>query len=158
MMTGEAGLLESSRPQMNKEFIEFLEANSKAVSAPAYWHARGIGYEWNLPCLVTGVHDKNALMENISGFVSTREEGYRVVNMFFGGRARLDVRKHEPNYLQVKVGVMKEHREVLERLMDANTISGGILTIKNVMWAIDPENHPGYDPIKKLKEIAEYYK
>lgn len=123
------------------------------------WSPRGIGCD-SVPCFVT----KNAeceLRSNISGFVSSREDGEKVLEIF-GGYARLDFRTHEPNWIQVKVGVDKEHNEVLDRLMIA--CNDSILTPKRLAWAINPaENRDGepliirvarYEPTKAYAELA----
>lgn len=104
-----------------------------------YWSPRGIGCD-GVPCFVTK-NMKCDLRSNISGFVSSREDADKVVNIF-GGYARLDFRAHEPNWIQVKVGVEKEHTEVLDRLMAA--CSDTILTPKKLAWAVNPaENRDG---------------
>lgn len=110
---------------------------------PECWQARGVGSEYNLVCLVTG---KTAdLMPNVSGFVQGREAGARVVALF-NGRARLDFRKHEPDWVQVKVGCLPEHEEVLHRLCAASWGCHGLLNERIVKWAIDPVQFPGGEP------------
>lgn len=122
-----------------------------------YWSPRGIGCD-SVPCFVTK-NSKFDLRPNISGFVSSREDGQKVVDMF-GGYARLDYREHEPNWIQVKVGVEKEHEEMLDRLMIA--INDGILTPKRLAWAINPAENRDGEPlvikIARFEEIDSYAK
>jgi len=111
-----------------------------------YWSPRGIGMD-SVPCFVTKKMECD-LRSNISGFVSSREDAQRVVNIF-GGYARLDYREREPNWIQVKVGVEKEHSEVLDRLMVA--CNDAILTPKRLAWAVNPaENRDGEPAVIRL--------
>lgn len=111
-----------------------------------YWSPRGIGYD-SVPCFVTKQLKCDG-RPNISGFVSSREDGEKVVEIF-GGYARLDYREREPNWIQVKVGVEKGHEEVLERLMVA--VNDGILTPKRLAWAVNPpENRDGEPAVIRL--------
>ncbi len=91
----------------------------------AAWNSRGIGSEFGLPCFVTGAPSTGArdLKPNIAAFVESREAGTVIVAGMFKGLARLDYRAHEPHWIQVKVGVVEEHKaalEELERLTKAN--------------------------------------
>lgn len=106
-----------------------------------YWSPRGIGYD-SVPCFITKKPEDGR--PNISGFVSSIAEGEKVVNIF-GGYARLDYRSHEPNWIQVKVGVDKEYEEVLDRLMVA--CSDAILTPKKLAWAINPPENRDGEPL-----------
>jgi hypothetical protein len=109
----------------------------------AYWGVRGIGSDWNLPCLVTGkVHD---LMANISGFADS-PEGAEAIYQMFGGRAVVDYRESEPGHLQVKVGVTEEQKDVLTRLYRGVISNNGYVTARIIKWAVDPENYGGYKP------------
>lgn len=110
---------------------------------PEYWMARGVGKEYDLVCLVTG--EAASLMSNVSGFVQGREAGERVVTLF-NGRARLDFRKHEPDWVQVKVGCLPEHEEVLHRLCQASWGCHGLLNERIIKWAVDPIQFPGGEP------------
>lgn len=107
-----------------------------------YWSPRGIGYD-SVPCFVTKQMKCDG-RPNISGFVSSREDGEKVVEIF-GGYARLDFRAFEPNWIQVKVGVEKGHEEVLERLEVA--VNDGILTPKRLAWAINPPENRDGEPL-----------
>ncbi len=124
---------------------------STSSDHPEYWHTRGIGSDWNLTCLATG--EQQRLMPNISGFVHSREAGERVV-MLFGGRARLDFRPSEPNWIQVKVGAVEQHKDVLGRLGAASYACGGMIDADVIAWAVDPEGKPGLQP-KGLRAVNE---
>lgn len=87
------------------------------------WKPRGIGSDYGLRCFVTGA--ERDLMPNISGFVTSKESGERVVAMF-GGLARLDFRPSEPNWIQVKVGALPEHMSALQDLYRYAVISGRV--------------------------------
>lgn len=117
-----------------------------------YWQPRGIGSNGGWPCLVTG--NFVPFGPDLSGFVASKEDGEAVVEMF-GGNAKLDFRPSEPNWIQVKVIVGDEqHRAVLQRLYDGVTILGGFLNPKVLAWALEPEAHPGYEPLA-LRTIRE---
>lgn len=110
---------------------------------PEYFKARGIGFDWDLTCLVTG--EQRSVMPNVSGFVRSREAGERVVALF-SGRAFLDFRASEPRWCQVKVGVIEEHKEVLERLCSASWACNGMIDSNVIAWALDPLGVPGGQP------------
>lgn len=135
-------------------FTERLKNGAGEIDHPEYWSPRGIGSEWNLTCLVTGKEEK--LMPNISGFVRSKAAGERIVKMF-NGRARLDFRTYEPNWIQVKVGVLEEHKEVLVRLQNAVMTCEGMLTPEIIQWALDPEKCPGYQPkaLERIRQLQE---
>ena len=84
---------------------------------------------------------------NISGFVESKKEGERLVEMFRnvqkdknienpnmfcfvdgGDPARLDCNKQEPNWIKVKVGACDEHKENLRKLWDLVAENDGIIT------------------------------
>jgi hypothetical protein len=119
---------------------------------PEFFTPRGIGIDGGFPCLVTGVYLDCAA--NIAAFVVSREAGERVVSML-GGRARLDFREYEPNWLQVKLGVSKGHEAVLQRLYDATSSSGNVITPRMIAWALDPAECPGYQPygLRRIDEM-----
>ncbi len=82
---------------------------------PEYFSCRGLGSEGNLTCFVTG--EILPLMSNISGFVTSKEAGERIVKMF-KGYAWLDYRPHEPDWIQVKIGTIPKYVVVLELIME----------------------------------------
>lgn len=75
---------------------------------------RPIGSDSLPGCFVCG--NGGGLMTNSCGFVSTKEDGERVVE-WFRNQARLDYRAHEPNWIQVKFGTCKNHEPWLQELM-----------------------------------------
>jgi hypothetical protein len=89
-----------------------------------FWQPRGIGSDYNLIDLVSG--DTHDLVSNISGFALSKEDGERLVSEIFDGRARLDFREHEPNWIQVKVGCTDE--AVLSHLRTLVVGNGNIIT------------------------------
>jgi hypothetical protein len=104
----------------------FEEARSSLGDGDAIkWGVRRIGSDYKLTCFVSGA--SLDLMPNVSGFVGSKEEGEKLVAMF-GGRARLDFRPSEPNWIQVKVGVIPEHMAALERLYAAVRANGNMIT------------------------------
>lgn len=119
------------------------------MSDMVYWNARGIGYD-SVPCFVTKKLERSG-RPNISGFVSSREDGDKV-KAIFGGYAFVDYRDFEPHRIQVKVGVEKEHEEVLERLMIA--VNDGILTPKRLAWAVNPPENRDGEPL--VIRVARY--
>jgi hypothetical protein len=87
------------------------------------WSPRGVGSNWNIPDLVTGLDD-GKLHPDMSGFVKSKAEGQLAV-VIFGDRARLDYRESEPNWIQVKVSAQEEVLYELEKLVRENN---GLLT------------------------------
>lgn len=100
---------------------------------PEFFRSRGIGSDGGLPCLVTG--RILGFCPNISGFPRGLAGAHRVIAML-GGRAKLAYRHHEPNYIQVKIGVSEEHTDVLTRLHRGITFLDGIITPKIIDYAL----------------------
>ena len=96
-----------------------MKDNSEEILAKVcvYWSPRGVGKEWNLPNIMTG--EKMELQDNIAGFVRSREEGELAVAIF-GGRAKLDYRPSEPQWIQVKVGGPEKAMYELMHLVQNN--------------------------------------
>ena len=68
------------------------------------------------------------MIDNISGFVYSKESGERIVDgMFNNVGAWLDYREREPNWIQVKIGACPEHLENLKKLNEL-TIESGTIT------------------------------
>jgi len=74
---------------------------------------RGIGLDSCPGCFVCG--GESQMMNNISGFVDSKEDGEKIVFWFESG-ARLDCRKSEPDWIQVKIGACEKHLPNLEKL------------------------------------------
>jgi len=75
-------------------------------------YTRGIGQEFGLGCFVCGIKQK--LMNNISVFVPSKEEGEEVEKWFKG--SYLDFRPREPNWIQLKIGACDKHKDYLTKL------------------------------------------
>lgn len=83
-----------------------------------FFYSRGIGKDYTPGCFVCG-DGSMGLHHNISGFVTCKEAGKRVVMMFRKGGVRLDYREREPDRVQVKVGACSKHLVVLQLLHEA---------------------------------------
>ncbi len=97
--------------------------DDKARGPSLSFRSRGIGSDQCPGCFVCG--GETGLMDNISAFVASKEEGEQIV-AWFGGRARLDFRDYEPNWIQVKVGACATHRGNLEHLQRLVSVHGRI--------------------------------
>lgn len=91
-----------------------------------FFRSRGVGLDEVPSCFVCGADRSGEYSPNISAFVQCKEAGERVVCDLFQGRARLDFREHEPDYLQVKVGTCKEHESYLDELHTRSDVLGRI--------------------------------
>lgn len=120
-----------------------IEAIFPKVDTPEKYLVRGVGIDYELPCLVTGAFID--VGPNISGFVRNLDHANRLVRLL-GGRARIDYRPSEPHRIQVKIGAHKDHAEVLHRLSRVVTWCGNIIDREHVLWAIEPEWFRGYQP------------
>lgn len=120
--------------------------------------SRGVGSNGGWASLVTGkVVDFGP---DLSLFVDSRSDAYRLVDWVTPGRpnaissddspdprwkmvdrAHVDFRPSEPQWLQVKLIVEKEHEEVLQRLSSAIHYHDGYLDHAMIKWAIDPANN-----------------
>ncbi|WP_327211256.1 hypothetical protein [Rhizobium leguminosarum] len=118
----------------NEEYIHLASPLEPWVR----WSPRGIGSNWNIPDLVTGVAD-GELHPDMSGFVGSKEEGELAVAIF-GGRAFLDFRPSEPNWIQVKVSA---EEAVLERLYDLVRSNENRLTRAIVAQAVSAPTGSG---------------
>lgn len=107
---------------------------------------RGVGVGSGIS-LVTG--EPVSCGPDLSMFVESRADAYRLVDWVTpmelpeGERKRVDrvfvdYRSYEPRWLQAKLVVEIEHREVLERLHDALVLRDGYLDAKLIQWALDP--------------------
>ncbi len=90
-----------------------------------FFRPRGIGSECLDTCFVTGQPLTSMVPPNLAAFVHSKEEGETIVG-WFGGHARLDYRPSEPNWVQVKVGVVPEHLPNLQRLLELTARHGRI--------------------------------
>ena len=78
-----------------------------------FFRSRGIGVD-KCNCFVCEKHGPR-YNNNISGFVKTKEDGLKIVNMFDFG-AHLDYREYEPDWIQVKIGACDKHLDNLKKL------------------------------------------
>lgn len=93
------------------------------------FRSRGIGLDVCPGCFICGAEyrnpeaDKmgNGYLCNISGFVESKVDGEEIVE-WFDGRARLDYRPSEPNWIQVKIGACDKHLPNLQKLHDLTAI------------------------------------
>ncbi len=115
---------------------------------------RGVGSNGGWASLVTG-----ELIEfgpDLALFVKSRADAYTLVEWVTPDqekpadiferpkrvdRAKVDYRAFEPNWLQVKLIVEKEHEDVLQRLSEALYLRDGYLDKRLIDWAIDPMNN-----------------
>ncbi len=94
-------------------------------SGGEFFRSRGFGLDFTPGCFICG--GAEGMHHNISAFVRCREAGERIVSMFASG-AFLDFRKHEPDYVQVKVGACKDHKHRLEELHSLTHEHQGTIT------------------------------
>lgn len=113
-------LLYSSVEEMRKTHMRHRQAIPFTV--------RGIGMDVCPCCFVCGATERavgaNHFLNNIAAFVDSKEDGEKIVAMF-DGRARLDIREHQPDRIQVKIGACDAHLESL-RALSRRTEDGGI--------------------------------
>lgn len=96
-----------------------------------FFGSRGLGLDGGLKCFCCNSEtidsEGHKYLNNISGFVRSREAGERVEAMFEGTAARLDFRKFEPTWIQVKIGACDEHKNNLETLHRLTELAGGVI-------------------------------
>lgn len=102
-----------------------------------FFRSRGIGLD-SCVCFVCGTSDRDGkghcMLNNIAAFVVCKEAGERVVAMFAQG-ARLDYRKHEPDYVQVKIGACDAHLPNLKALDELTGKADGVITAQMIQEA-----------------------
>lgn len=89
--------------------------------------SRGFGLEW-VPCFIC---EEEKLNDNVSGFVSSKSDGEKIVKMF-PKFIFIDYRESEPEWIQVKIGACKKHVEKLRELVKHTHRSGTI-----EQWMVD---------------------
>jgi len=85
------------------------------MNTTEFFNSRGIGSDSIAMDFITGDPIEGPIAANIAAYVRSKKAGEHIVDMF-QGRARLDYREHEPNYIQVKVGVNVENTGALQLL------------------------------------------
>jgi hypothetical protein len=93
--------------------------------------SRGIGFDRTPGCFCCG--GDPGLYSNISGFVTSKEDGEKVITMLEYG-ARLDYRSYEPDWIQVKIGACEQHLPNLEKLMSLTRLEP-VITAKKITIA-----------------------
>lgn len=125
----------------NEEIVKFEIASDDHERGPSFKFApRGIGLDMCPGCFVCGVLDEGsfrakAMMNNISGFVASREQGEAIAGWFKAG-AWLDYREHEPTWLQVKIGACDKHLPNLQKLQEL-TSAYGVIRQADITDALD---------------------
>lgn len=139
------------------------------------FRCRPIGSDWTPGCFVCGTEhlpllDKIAgerdegeprwLHNNIAAYPKNAEEGAEIVALF-GRGAFLDVRKHEPGYVQVKFGACDFHEPALYYLSTLVNEAGKKISARIIHEAkmnhVPAEHLVIRDPDGRVKEaIGEY--
>ena len=102
------------------------------------FNSRGIGIDRCPGYFVCGGID--GIMDNISAFVRSKEDGSKIVS-WFKGRAYLDYRPNEPGWIQVKIGACKKHLPNLKKLDSSNGYHGVLraVDVKRALNLIIPQ-------------------
>ncbi len=113
------------------EFVKYEIARDDEARGPHVdFRSRGIGLDVVPCCFVCGSKvrnpDANYYLHNISAFVSSREDGDKIIEWFGCKNARLDFRPSEPGWIQVKVGACDEHLPNLRELDRITSLHGVI--------------------------------
>jgi hypothetical protein len=137
----------------NKEIIDYeiRTADTERGFSLAF-KPRGIGLDSCPGCFVCGTdlrsEGANHYMNNISGFVNSKEDGQQIVEWFLFG-ARLDYRESEPSWIQVKIGSCDQHLPNLQYLNDTTYKSHGYIRKIDIAEAValiivpDPDINKG---------------
>src|SRR5262245_18094001 len=115
---------------------EGLAADFPLSHFPVFWSARDIGSD-HCPCVLCPESERT-LRSNVSGFVRSKSEGERLLG-YLDGKAFLDYRELEPNWIQLKIGACKEHEPVLERFLHSSYLLGGWISRSALKWILHPE-------------------
>jgi hypothetical protein len=99
-----------------------IESEDKERGAHLKFGTRGIGLDVVPCCFVCGGTERhegsNHYLNNIAAFMASKADGETAVE-WFAGRARLDFREREPNWIQLKVGACDAHMDNLKALAKA---------------------------------------
>jgi len=128
------GTEERHTPKLVEHPRKFMRAWTREHPHPENFSPRGIGRDETPGCFVCG--GKKDLYHNIAAFVSNREAGERVVQMFPFG-ARLDFRPSTPYRVQVKIGACDAHLPVLEQLGKVTYDAGRAISSELIRRAFD---------------------
>jgi hypothetical protein len=129
----------------SKEEIEKFEIaqDDAKYGKSLKFRPRGIGLDMCPGCFVCGTQYRDGdlahtYLNNIAAFVASKEEGEQIVQ-WFDGKARLDFREREPDWIQVKVGACDDHKHTLEDL-DKKTRTYGLIRECDVKEALGATN------------------
>lgn len=100
--------------------------SDKQAENGEFFSSRGIGIERGLGCYVCGSENQST---NMAAYVRCKESGQRIVLLLKQG-AKLDWRKWEPDYVQVKVGACNIHVECLNKLNEL--VGDGVINLKRI--------------------------
>ena len=133
MTAGLVGLHNSA-----KELVEYEIAQEDFLRGKhVRFSPRGVGLDACPCCFVCATTIRspgaNHYLNNISGFVQSKEDGEKVVDWFING-ARLDFRPSEPNWIQVKVGACDRHLPNLVWLQN-KTSAHRVIRLKDIQDA-----------------------
>lgn len=109
---------------------------------PEYYHPRGAGGgDGSGHCFIC--MDEHVSGKDMAGFVSSREGGLNVVEMFGGPkRARLDYRAFEPDWVQVKIATCRDHDWKIDYLYLLTQQSGCLkLSTMNTVFELEPGDY-----------------
>lgn len=110
--------------------VHSVDLLREPVASGIKWRPRGIGIgQGNKVCAITGEPLQGFYGYDASGFVESREDGQALADMF-KGRAYLDYRPSEPNWIQVKVAVEQtaENEQRLGMFVSAVRANDNVIT------------------------------
>ena len=135
---------DSFYPELQEHPRKGIPSHGKPDKRPEgggeFFRSRGVGMDYTPGCFVCGGGD--GMRNNIAAYVKCKASGERVVAMFDQG-ARLDYRKYEPDYVQVKIGACDKHVANLEKLHTLTRDADGVITeahIKEAKKLVPSEN------------------
>lgn len=126
----------------NEEIVKFeIRKDDTERGQHLLFRTRGIGLDVCPCCFVCGATQRapgaNHYLNNIAAFVASREEGASIVE-WFEGKAAMDFREKEPNWIQVKVGACDLHLANLQAL-DGQTGRYGVIRQRDIADALNTE-------------------
>ena len=120
-----------------------IRCDDQKLGTSKAFRIRGIGLDvTESGCFICGAgnlqphSNRYRYLPNISAFVDSKEDGETIVSWFKRG-AYLEFRSSEPDWLQVKIGACKQHKDNLEKLSEACEYYGVIREV-DVINAMAP--------------------
>ena len=111
-----------------------IQAEDKERGQHLKFFTRGIGLDVCPCCFVCGGTERhegsNRYLNNLAALMASKADGEKIVE-WFSGRARLDFRESEPDWIQVKVGACDAHIGNLRALAKA-TARYGVIREKDI--------------------------